>query len=134
MSPCWCGPEFAGLFLRTREAYAEHERAKTELKTLVPEDARGPPRPRAFQWRDHGRTLQLPETQFGVPAFPKIDRLQQLSSRSGMSAQRRDTTATCHRGAGSHVACLLPNGHLGRNPLPPSTLAHLSPRFGNEVA
>src|SRR6266542_2789307 len=32
--------EFAGSFLRTREAYAEHERARTELKALVPEDAR----------------------------------------------------------------------------------------------
>ena len=32
--------EFAGIFLRTREAYAEHERAKAELKALVPEDAR----------------------------------------------------------------------------------------------
>ncbi len=32
--------EFAGTFLRTREAYAEHERAKAELKALVPEDAR----------------------------------------------------------------------------------------------
>jgi len=32
--------EFAGTFLRTRAAYAEHERAKAELKALVPEDAR----------------------------------------------------------------------------------------------
>jgi len=32
--------EFAGMFLRTREAYVEHERAKTELKALVPEDAK----------------------------------------------------------------------------------------------
>jgi len=32
--------EFAGSFLRTREAYAQHERAKTELKALVPEDAK----------------------------------------------------------------------------------------------
>ena len=32
--------EFAGVFLRTREAYAEHERAKAELKALLPEDAR----------------------------------------------------------------------------------------------
>jgi predicted phage-related endonuclease len=32
--------EFAGIFLRTREAYAEHERARTELKALVPEDAK----------------------------------------------------------------------------------------------
>ena len=32
--------EFAGIFLRTREAYAEHERAKVELKALLPEDAK----------------------------------------------------------------------------------------------
>jgi predicted phage-related endonuclease len=32
--------EFAGSFLRTREANVEHERAKTELKALLPEDAR----------------------------------------------------------------------------------------------
>jgi putative phage-type endonuclease len=32
--------EFAGVFLRTREAYIEHERAKSELKGLVPEDAK----------------------------------------------------------------------------------------------
>ncbi len=32
--------EFAGIFLRTREAHGEHERAKTELKGLVPEDAK----------------------------------------------------------------------------------------------
>jgi predicted phage-related endonuclease len=32
--------EFAGIFLRTRDAYSEHERAKTELKALIPEDAK----------------------------------------------------------------------------------------------
>src|SRR6202043_4148317 len=32
--------EFAGVFLRTRGAYAEHERVRTELKALVPEDAK----------------------------------------------------------------------------------------------
>src|SRR5262245_48599992 len=32
--------EFAGIYLRTREPYAEHERAKSELKALLPEDAR----------------------------------------------------------------------------------------------
>ena len=31
--------EFADIFIRTREAYSEHERAKAELKSLVPEDA-----------------------------------------------------------------------------------------------
>ena len=32
--------EFAGVFWRTREAYLEHENAKTELKGLMPEDAK----------------------------------------------------------------------------------------------
>jgi predicted phage-related endonuclease len=32
--------EFAGLFRNTREAYLDHERAKNELKVLMPEDAK----------------------------------------------------------------------------------------------
>ncbi len=32
--------EFAGLFRSTRVAFVEHERAKSELKTLMPEDAK----------------------------------------------------------------------------------------------
>jgi predicted phage-related endonuclease len=32
--------ELAGVFRRTREAYLEHENAKTELKALMPEDAK----------------------------------------------------------------------------------------------
>jgi predicted phage-related endonuclease len=32
--------EFAGLFRRTRDAFLDHERAKTELKALIPEDAK----------------------------------------------------------------------------------------------
>jgi predicted phage-related endonuclease len=31
--------EFAGVFIRTREAHLEHEKAKAELKSLVPQDA-----------------------------------------------------------------------------------------------
>ena len=31
--------EFAGIFMRTREAHLEHEKAKAELKSLLPEDA-----------------------------------------------------------------------------------------------
>jgi hypothetical protein len=34
--------EFAGLFQATRRAALDHERSKTELKALVPEDARKP--------------------------------------------------------------------------------------------
>ena len=37
-SNCWA--EFAAVFRHTREAYLDHERAKTELKTLMPEDAK----------------------------------------------------------------------------------------------
>jgi hypothetical protein len=32
--------ELAGAFRRTRNAFLEHENAKTELKKLVPEDAK----------------------------------------------------------------------------------------------
>jgi len=32
--------EFSGIFRRTREAYLEHENAKSELKELMPEDAK----------------------------------------------------------------------------------------------
>jgi hypothetical protein len=37
-SKAWA--EFAAIFTRTREAHLEHEQAKTELKGLVPEDAK----------------------------------------------------------------------------------------------
>ena len=32
--------EFAGLFCATRSAFLDHERAKSELKALMPEDAK----------------------------------------------------------------------------------------------
>jgi hypothetical protein len=32
--------EFAGLFRSTRQAFLDHERSKTELKGLMPEDAK----------------------------------------------------------------------------------------------
>jgi hypothetical protein len=32
--------EFAGLFCSTRSAFLDHERAKSELKALIPEDAK----------------------------------------------------------------------------------------------
>jgi predicted phage-related endonuclease len=39
MSSSHAWAEFSAIFARTRPAYLEHERAKTELKNLVPEDA-----------------------------------------------------------------------------------------------
>jgi hypothetical protein len=38
VSNAWA--EFAGIYRQTRAAFVEHETAKTELKKLVPEDAR----------------------------------------------------------------------------------------------
>jgi len=32
--------EFAGLFRTTRQAFLDHERSKSELKSLMPEDAK----------------------------------------------------------------------------------------------
>ena len=32
--------EFAGIFRSSRQAFLEHERAKAELKSLMPEDAK----------------------------------------------------------------------------------------------
>jgi hypothetical protein len=32
--------EFSGIFRRTQEAYLEHEKAKAELKGIMPEDAK----------------------------------------------------------------------------------------------
>jgi hypothetical protein len=32
--------EFAGLFRKTQSAFVQHEKAKTELKALMPEDAK----------------------------------------------------------------------------------------------
>jgi predicted phage-related endonuclease len=37
ISNAWA--EFASIFVRTRDAHLEHEKAKTELKSLMPEDA-----------------------------------------------------------------------------------------------
>jgi predicted phage-related endonuclease len=39
MTPSNAWAEFAAIFARTRSAHLEHEQAKTELKSLVPEDA-----------------------------------------------------------------------------------------------
>jgi predicted phage-related endonuclease len=38
LSNAWA--EFSGVFRRTRDAFLEHEQAKTELKALLPEDAK----------------------------------------------------------------------------------------------
>jgi hypothetical protein len=55
--------EFAGAFCRTRAAHLEHERAKTELKVLVPEDA--------MQAIGHG--VRAKRSKSGAISFDLID-------------------------------------------------------------
>ena len=39
ISTCDAWADFAAIFSRTQPAYLEHEKAKAELKTLMPDDA-----------------------------------------------------------------------------------------------
>src|SRR5262249_17671294 len=55
--------EFAAIFSRTREAHQEHERAKAELKGLVPEDAQ--------QASGHG--LRAKRSKSGAISFELLD-------------------------------------------------------------
>ena len=55
--------EFAAIFSRTREAHQEHERAKAELKTLVPEEAQ-----QAF-----GHGIRAKRSKSGAISFDLLD-------------------------------------------------------------
>ena len=55
--------EFAALFLSTRSAFLDHERAKTELKVLMPEDAK-----EAF-----GHGIQAKRSKAGAVSFEVIE-------------------------------------------------------------
>jgi predicted phage-related endonuclease len=55
--------EFAAIFARTREAHHEHERARTELKSLVPEDAQ-----QAF-----GHGIRAKRSKSGAISFALLD-------------------------------------------------------------
>lgn len=55
--------EHAGIFRSTREAFLQHERAKTELKTLMPEDAK--------EATGHG--LRARRSKSGAISFDLID-------------------------------------------------------------
>ncbi len=55
--------EFAALFRSTRSAFLEHEKAKTELKGLMPEDAK-----EAF-----GHGIRAKRSKSGAVSFEVID-------------------------------------------------------------
>jgi predicted phage-related endonuclease len=56
--------EFASLFCETRQAHAEHERAKSELKALMPEDAK--------EARGHG--IRAKRSRSGAISFDLVAR------------------------------------------------------------
>jgi hypothetical protein len=56
--------EFAGVFRRTRQAYLEHEQAKTELKALMPEDVK----------EAIGHGVRAKRSKSGAVSFDIIDR------------------------------------------------------------
>jgi predicted phage-related endonuclease len=55
--------EFAGLFRSTRNAFLEHERAKSELKSLMPEDAK----------EAIGHGLRAKRSKSGAVSFDLLD-------------------------------------------------------------
>jgi predicted phage-related endonuclease len=61
--------EFAGIFTRTRSAHAEHEAAKAELKSLMPEDAK--------EAMGHG--LRAKRTKSGAVSFDLLSNAVEAS-------------------------------------------------------
>jgi hypothetical protein len=82
--------EFAGLFCVTRSAFFDHERAKSELKALIPEDAKdasghGVRAKRSKSWRGNGRSSRF-ETMPSSPWPPAgIPRRRHLHARCRQS-------------------------------------------------
>jgi predicted phage-related endonuclease len=61
--------EFAGVFRRTRQAYLEHEQAKTELKALMPEDAK----------EAIGHGVRAKRSKSGAVSFDVINRPEEVT-------------------------------------------------------
>jgi len=55
--------EFAGLFCTTRQTHTDHERAKSELKSLMPEDAK--------EAMGHG--IRAKRSKSGAVSFDLVD-------------------------------------------------------------
>ena len=61
LSNSWA--EFASLFCETRQAHADHERAKSELRALMPEDAK--------EARGHG--IRAKRSKSGAISFDLVE-------------------------------------------------------------
>ena len=83
--------EFAGLFCATRSAFLDHERAKAELKALMPEDAK--------EATGHG--VRAKRSKSGAVSFDLLDQgdepcsgLAKRSARSPRRSPRRRPNST----------------------------------------
>jgi len=65
--------EFAAIFTRTRQAHAEHEQARTELKALMPEDAK----------EAIGHGLRAKRSKSGAVSFDLITSTPEASHAAG---------------------------------------------------
>src|SRR5215813_1944831 len=78
--------EFSSVFRRTREAYLEHENAKTELKALMPEDAK----------EAIGHGIRAKRSKSGAVSFdvlrepPRSDHRSQSTGDAAVAARARD--------------------------------------------
>jgi hypothetical protein len=70
--------EFSGLFRRTRAAYLDHERAKGELKALMPEDAK-----EAIGHGVRGRKSKAGAISFEALAVEGVERIGMTKASDG---------------------------------------------------
>jgi hypothetical protein len=81
--------EFAAVFLTTRSAFLDHEKAKTELKGLMPEDAK-----EAF-----GHGIRAKRSKSGAVSFEVLDEEAEDSPpRRNPGRDTRPSSWCCRRG------------------------------------
>ena len=115
--------EFAAVFRRTRPAYLEHERAKAELKKLVPEDAR----------EAVGHGLRAKRSKSGAISF---ELLEMEAADAALQRKHRRTGGGACQGAGrTDQSGKIPDRNhplavpAGGRPDLPLCLALLRPRY-----
>jgi hypothetical protein len=74
------GAEFAAVFRQTRTAFLQHENAKVELKSLVPEDAK----------EAIGHGIRAKRSKSGAISFDLLE----IEARSAMPHWRVDSTSS----------------------------------------
>ena len=90
--------EFAGVFARTRAVYLEHEQAKTELKGLMPQDAK----------EAIGHGIRAKRSKSGAVSFDLL--IQEGSHIACLAAALAKAQAELTNPEKSLVATIRPNG------------------------